>query len=398
MPRTEEIVSIFVASPSDLSEEREILEAIVDEINLTHARGTGIRLELLMWERDVSPAIAEDAQSAINRQIPKDYDVFIGMFWNTIGSPTARAESGTVEEYQWAKKRYDKDPSKINMMLYFKDAPPLSMEDFDPDSFKKVREFRSKVGAEAFYREFVSCDDFEKRVRVDLTKLIFDWPSSRKRVEGPQSTVDANCAPIELDELPEARQPEDEGYFELEEAFEKEMDLLTDTLNRMSDSIASIGRSVTSRSDEINKINASMNQRTLSQNHRQKTRAEVKRVMRRASSDMDAFVARMKQDVPLYRRHLDRSVDVLTKAVPVYLELSPGVDEQGLKNVINTVSNGMEDMQESMESFRDAVAGLPRLTSAVGRSRRETEKILQEVIEITWVGRVSLREILSILP
>ena len=37
-------------------------------------------------------------QEAINAQIVRDSDVLIGMFWTKIGSNTAVAEFGTVEE------------------------------------------------------------------------------------------------------------------------------------------------------------------------------------------------------------------------------------------------------------------------------------------------------------
>ena len=120
MPRRETIITIFVASPNDVTDERDSLDTIVHEVNSAHARRTGVRLELLRWERDVSPAVGKDPQAVVNDQIPQDYDIFVGILWNRLGSPTSRADSGTVEEYEMAKERHDKDPNSVRLMLYFK--------------------------------------------------------------------------------------------------------------------------------------------------------------------------------------------------------------------------------------------------------------------------------------
>ena len=103
MPRPATIYYVFVASPSDVVEERDRLGTIIKEFNSMHSRRTGIRLELLRWEHDVSPAVGRDPQAVINDQIPEDYDVFISIFWNRFGSPTSRADSGTAEEYKKRK-------------------------------------------------------------------------------------------------------------------------------------------------------------------------------------------------------------------------------------------------------------------------------------------------------
>ena len=59
-------------------------------------------------------------------------------------------------------------------MLYFKDTPPLNMDNFDPDQYKKVMEFRSNVEKEAIYKRFTSEDDFKNLVRIDLTKIVYE--------------------------------------------------------------------------------------------------------------------------------------------------------------------------------------------------------------------------------
>jgi hypothetical protein len=57
MARQENILSIFVASPSDVTAERESLEEIVKEYNITWASELDIRLNLVKWETHAYPDI-----------------------------------------------------------------------------------------------------------------------------------------------------------------------------------------------------------------------------------------------------------------------------------------------------------------------------------------------------
>ena len=282
-------------------------------------------------------------------------------------------------------------------MLYFKDAPPLTMKDFDPDQYKQVQEFRQRVGKEAFYREFVTTDDFENIVRVDLTKLVFNLASiqedgsdtaSAKHLDGSRSI---ECDTQDDDDM------YDEGLFDLEETLEEEMESLNATLVRMGVAIKDIGEKINKRSEEAKALKFPGDMKNLNKNEKQKVRAESKRVMKRSSLDMDRFVAVMKQDIPLYRRHLGKFISVFTKAVPIYLEF---IDKEGKETLIHTIHSlldSMDVMRESMESFRKSVEGLPKLTRALVRSKRNTEEVVQEVIDITRGGHASLKGVLSML-
>ncbi len=101
MPRQETILQVFVAAPSDLAEERAALEDVIWELNSTWSRTLGCRLDLLRWETHAVPGMGLDAQDVVNRSVPRDYDIFIGMLWSRFGTPTTRAESGTEEEARW---------------------------------------------------------------------------------------------------------------------------------------------------------------------------------------------------------------------------------------------------------------------------------------------------------
>ncbi|MCK5607285.1 DUF4062 domain-containing protein, partial [Candidatus Pacearchaeota archaeon] len=177
MARQETVLSVFVASPSDVDEERNRLEEVIRELNMAWSRELGVRFDLVRWETHAYPSFGEDAQDVINEQIPNDYDLFIGLMWHRFGTSTKRAESGTIEEFQRAKERFDRDPSSVQLMIYFKDAP-IAPSKLDHSQLAKVTKFQSSLGEKGgLHWSFVSIEDFEKLVRLHLTRHVQSWCS-----------------------------------------------------------------------------------------------------------------------------------------------------------------------------------------------------------------------------
>ena len=123
MARQEHVISVFVASPDDVDDERGKLEEVIREFNVTWRRELGVCFDLVRWETHAYPGTGVDAQAVINEQVSDDFDLFVGIMWCRYGTQTGRAGSGTIEEFERAKARYDEDPSCVKLMVYFKDEP-----------------------------------------------------------------------------------------------------------------------------------------------------------------------------------------------------------------------------------------------------------------------------------
>ncbi|MGB5436888.1 MAG: DUF4062 domain-containing protein, partial [Maribacter sp.] len=96
MAKTVTKYSVFIASPSDLQEERIAIEEVTKELNLTFGIKQNIVIELLKWETHSAPGISEiHPQELINEDIGNEYDIFIGLLWKKFGTPTDKAGSGT---------------------------------------------------------------------------------------------------------------------------------------------------------------------------------------------------------------------------------------------------------------------------------------------------------------
>jgi Domain of unknown function (DUF4062) len=153
MPRDAKILQVFVASPSDLAPEREALESLIVELNRSWSASLGIILELVRWETHTHPAFGSDPQAIVNQQIGDSYDIFIGMLWGRFGTPTPRAASGTLEEFDRALDRANTQSVPPDIMVYFKDAP-ISPFKLDPDQLKLIKEFRESIASRSL--KFVS--------------------------------------------------------------------------------------------------------------------------------------------------------------------------------------------------------------------------------------------------
>ena len=161
MPRSETVLQVFVASPGDVTDEREVLESVVAELNRAWAKSLGVRLELLRWETTTRPGIGSDPQAVINSQIGNEYDVFIGILWGRIGTPTSSAESGTMEEFQRAHARWEADPNSVEIMVYFKDEA-IKPSEIDGDQNNRVQNFKRSLGNEGvLHRTFEGIENFE---------------------------------------------------------------------------------------------------------------------------------------------------------------------------------------------------------------------------------------------
>lgn len=166
---------VFVASPGDVTEERECLWRVVDELNRGIAAEKNYNLEIVRWETHAWPSAGDDAQDVINRQIPLP-DIFIGILWKRFGSPTKRAGSGTEEEFDRAYVSWRKH-KRPEIMFYFGRMPYFPSSTDEIAQMEKVFRFKIKLEeAGLLYWDYRSREQFEADVRSHLTKVLLQLP------------------------------------------------------------------------------------------------------------------------------------------------------------------------------------------------------------------------------
>lgn len=235
MARTESILSIFLASPGDVADERNRLVDAISEWNKTWARNLGVRLEVIRWEDDAYPGVGVDAQDVINQQLPVDYDLFIGIMWSRFGTPTARAGSGTVEEFERSLRMRHSGVNNPSIFFYFKDAP-ISPSKIDTDQITKIRNFKQRLQAEGLlYWDFLDSDQFEKFVTLHITRYVQSWRHSQQRITDVKDFSEASgivdpSAVMQSD----FSSDDDEGLLDLIEMFEERIGEVTNIVTRLS--------------------------------------------------------------------------------------------------------------------------------------------------------------------
>ena len=175
MPVAATKVRVFMASPGDVGAEREQLAKVVQELNTTLsalAPEAGIVVEMVGWETHVHPGLGSDAQDVVNQQIGS-YDIFVGAMWRRFGTPTARADSGTEEEFRIAHRAFAEEHRLLQILFYFcrAPAPPPSTQD-ELAQLGRVLQFRQELTPHGLVWEYPDHDAFADTVRPHLVMVL----------------------------------------------------------------------------------------------------------------------------------------------------------------------------------------------------------------------------------
>jgi hypothetical protein len=170
-PARATILNILISSPSDVPTERDAVESAIHEWNANHHLETGIILLPVRWETHSYPASGDRPQAILNRQIVDSGHLLIGIFGNRLGTPTGKAQSGTIEEIEEFRKtgRY--------IALYFSGAPVPS--DVDRNQFEALEEYKRQRQQDTLYSTFNSAEELRRLVTRHLPKIV---PEAYERV------------------------------------------------------------------------------------------------------------------------------------------------------------------------------------------------------------------------
>jgi hypothetical protein len=176
MPYLAAVYNVMIASPGDVTEEREIVRRVLHDWNNLHAEERQIVLLPIGWETDSAPGMDDTAQEIINQQVLARADMVIGIFWTRIGTPTKEAVSGTVEEIE------KHVAAGKHAMIYFSDAP-VAPSKLNHEQYAGVQEFRKQCQAKGYYAVYDSTADFETKLEKHITRTIQHHPMFKESPE-----------------------------------------------------------------------------------------------------------------------------------------------------------------------------------------------------------------------
>jgi Domain of unknown function (DUF4062) len=173
MPELVKLFRVFVAAPSDVDEEHEIIRGQIEQWNRDHGPLSQTRVEFTNWHTHSHPAAGSRPQSLINKQVVDKSDIVVGIFNARFGSPTGVADSGTEEEIRRSIKR-----SKM-VMVYFANLP-LPRRRKERHEFAQIEDFKHRLGKNAVYHTYTDMPTFEAAFRQHLAAAMNELLAKKK--------------------------------------------------------------------------------------------------------------------------------------------------------------------------------------------------------------------------
>ena len=180
------VLTIFLASPGDLQEERRIVRNTVDRVNKVLSRRTGWHIELLGWEDTLPGGIRP--QALINKDVDSCQH-FIGILWRRWGQQTGKYSSGFEEEFLLARSRRTATGSP-ELWLFFKAVDEESLRD-PGDQLKKVLNFKNELikSKELMFKEFSEIKNWSTVIYDSLLQYVLDLSIKDSEIESHEDSM-----------------------------------------------------------------------------------------------------------------------------------------------------------------------------------------------------------------
>jgi hypothetical protein len=367
MPSTLTKYKIFLASPSDLQDERVSIDDVINELNLTFGKQHDIHLELLKWETHSAPAVSiSHPQEIINSDLGNDYDLFIGLIWKKFGTPTNEADSGTEEEFLNAYNRFLEKPHSLQILFYF-NSKSVSMSEINPEQLLKIQNFKSDIGKnkKVLYWEYQDTQQLNKFLRIHIPQRILELKKNEQN----------KLAIVETDEVLEVEiLGEEFGLIDYQEMIEDSFQESTDSLSRISDATEWIG-------EQLNKKTAEAN--TMTANGNQPSRKTLKNYFIRTAKVMDNYANRIEPEIPIFQEYFEKGIDALSNVINISRN-DLGIEQNEVEETKESLSSLIEGISfaiESMNDFLQSVNDLPRMSKELNKAKSNVAIKLEDLLD-----------------
>ena len=154
-PETHQIYHIFLASPGDMNEERQMVREFFDDYNRNIANRQNLEFKVIDWENYSNSGVGR-TQALITEQTLDEFRnslvLVVGLLGQRFGTPTDIYESGTEEEFVTAIRFRKEQGDWPEIKWFFREKWGKQGPPDDPDQFmeaslqwKKVRDFREQI-------------------------------------------------------------------------------------------------------------------------------------------------------------------------------------------------------------------------------------------------------------
>ena len=145
---------VFISSPGDVAQEREMSEEVINAINRNIVDTLGVSLEVKRWENlpPQTPYLPEEQIQDMLNKIVEESNFFILILYKRYGTvDTGHNISNTEREINTILKTFELKP-QIKILSYFRDIPPND----DPGTQEqKVKDLKKRLQDKGiFYKSY----------------------------------------------------------------------------------------------------------------------------------------------------------------------------------------------------------------------------------------------------
>lgn len=181
---------IMIGCPGDIKEEIDMAMKVINHWTILHAEQHSTVLLPIHWATSSYPEHGAHPQTLLNGQLASKSDMLIGIFGAKVGTPTDKAQSGTIEEIEEHVK------SGKPVMLFFRKQNDTSTP---ASEIEKLQTFKSSVKDQCLYREYDSPSTFEATF-TDALELFLanNWLSEPKPKGVSQGSIELSDEEIDV--------------------------------------------------------------------------------------------------------------------------------------------------------------------------------------------------------
>lgn len=369
MPSDVKLLRVLISSPDDVGNEREQTDEVIHEVNRLLGDQAGVRLESVRWERDATPGLGTDPQAVITATTSAA-DIYVGILWTRLGTPTPRSASGTVEELEQAIARARAEPDSVKVMVFFSKAA-VPIEDVDPDQLARLKNFKAGLREEGIlYADYADHAEFPSVLRRHLMDVARQWGVD---APGPGSG-DGGMAPA-----PEtcAAQPDHAAGPEEEPEYLDRLARAEEAGENARSALDSMGASTEHFAEQLRSHTSEM-QNVASQGRSVSPR-EARKLVDRAAADMESYAKAIESNTNLFRDSWSTMIEETALAASTPEAPGPGAATSEAKQTLVTLESSISDARSKLGEFRGVITRLPRMTSRLNAAKARLARRLLDL-------------------
>ena len=162
MPYQATVYTLMISGPSDAEEEKRVLRDCVNRWNDANSGNSTILLHPSDYRTGAPAVLAnpedERPQAVINEFVVKPSDWLIAVFKDKFGTPSGKAESGTLEEIQLFRKLNPEKPISVYFYVASRD--------------RKVKKYKKQL--KGLWKEYKDCNELRNEFSANLSQIVYN--------------------------------------------------------------------------------------------------------------------------------------------------------------------------------------------------------------------------------